>query len=211
MPVNEKQQSGEVLYQRAQYQIRGVSRWYWDHKDHAVMHFVQSHHATIVDIGCGEGIMLERLVRAFPDKTIVGIDFIEENVSICERSGLPAVQGDIYNLDLPNDYADVILLMEVIEHLTDPLAALAELRRVLRPGGLLVVVYPNDRFFLLARLLLLRLKEAHHDAGHVRLWSPRQMRGFLSDNGFDVTATRAIPFHFWPICLHGITVGSKPE
>jgi ubiquinone/menaquinone biosynthesis C-methylase UbiE len=211
MPVNEKQLSGEVLYQRAQYQIKGVSRWYWDYKDRSVMGFIQPNDMTILDIGCGEGIMLEKLGRSFPDRTITGIDFMEENVGICERCDLPAKQGDIYSLDLPDNYADVILLMEVIEHLKDPQAAVAQLHRVLKPGGRLIVVYPNDKFFLLTRLLLLRFKEAHHDPGHVRLWTPGQIRKFLSENGFAVVSARTIPLHFWPISLHGITVGVKPN
>jgi len=37
MPVNEKQSSGEVLYQRQQYQIQGLSHWYWDYKDDCIL------------------------------------------------------------------------------------------------------------------------------------------------------------------------------
>ena len=70
---------------------------------------------------------------------------MQENVAICESLQLPARWGDVYSLDVPDLSQDVVLFLEVIEHLSEPAIAIREIHRILRPGGRLVVLFPNDR------------------------------------------------------------------
>lgn len=208
MPVNEKQTIGEVLYQRAQYNKGGISRWYWDHKDSIVLEHV-ANPGTIVDLGCGEGILLEKLVKKFPNQNIVGIDFMKENVEICQKHLLPARQGDIYDLDLKDGSVDMVILMEVIEHLENASKAIKEIYRILRPNGKLIVIFPNDAFFYFARLMILKFKEAAYNPGHTRQWTHSDVNQLLLENGIKVVSARSIPFIFWPVCLHGIVLAKK--
>ena len=209
MPVNEKQSSGIVLYQRTQYQISGVSRWYWDYKDNFVIRALDGSGQNILDIGCGEGILLEKLSAQFPDRKIIGIDFMQENVDICKSFGLCAVRMDVYHLDLPDNSIDGVAFMEVIEHLADPELAIRELNRVLCAGGKLALVFPNDIVFKLARLMMLRFREMTNDYGHVKQWTHREVNFLLNNCGFDVISHKSIPFGFWPLSLHGVIVARK--
>lgn len=209
MPVTKFDQQQETIYQREQYAKGGIGRWHWDKRDQLALNLVRPTDLTIVDIGCGEGIILEKIHRLFPDRKVLGIDILPENVDICRRQGCNVKQGDVYNLPLSSESVDFVLLMEVIEHLEDSEIAIQEIHRVLVSGGRLVIVFPNDRVFKIARILTLRFQEAAYDPGHVRQWTPHDMRNLLNIQGFTSVFTRNIPFYLWPISLHSIMAAEK--
>jgi len=209
MPVTEFNQQQETIYQRDQYVKGGIGRWHWDKRDQLALNLVRPAHRTLVDIGCGEGITLEKMHRLFPDRKVLGIDILSENIDICRHHGCKVEQGDVYNLPLPSKSVDFVLFMEVIEHLEHHETAIQEIHRVLVPGGRLVIVFPNDRFFKIARILTLRFREAAYDPGHVRQWTPHEMRDFLNGQGFISTFSRNIPFYLWPVSLHCIMAVDK--
>ncbi|MEB3328037.1 MAG: class I SAM-dependent methyltransferase [Candidatus Sericytochromatia bacterium] len=99
--------------------------------------------ACIYDVGCGTGQNLEMLA-AFGEVT--GVDRSAEVGSLARARGWQVVQGDVVDLPLPADSADVMVAMDVLEHLDDDGRAARELFRVLRPGGLLVVTVPAFRW-----------------------------------------------------------------
>ena len=210
MPVSEKSSAQEPLYQRAQYAKGGIGRWYWDIRDEAALSLLDEGDKRIIDVGCGEGITLEKAVKRFPGSEVTGIDFLDENVEICRAHGLPVERGDVYALSFEDASADAVLFMEVIEHLERPEAALAEIARVLRPGGKVIIVFPNDAMFKFARLATLKFAEARYDPGHVRQWTPRAMRDELATCGFETYSLRAIPFLLWPVSLHCVVGARKP-
>ncbi len=209
MPVSEKHTSQEALLQRTQYAKGGLTQWYWDLRDAKVFSLLDRMDRRIIDLGCGEGVTLQKLVSKFPASEITGIDLIEENIAICRKHGLPVRKGDVYNLDVPDGSADVVLFLEVLEHLERPELALAEIHRILKPGGKLVVLFPNDSFFKLTRLLTFKFREAFYDPGHVKQWTPREVRKSLTRVGFVVFELKSIPFLIWPICLHCLVAARK--
>lgn len=208
MPVDYRMKEDEILYQRDQYEKGGLTRWYWDYRDEVTISHI-NHEQRILDIGCGEGITLERLIRRFPGRHIVGLDLLAENVAICKNHGLPVVQGDVYDLAFADSSLDCCLFMEVIEHLDQPERALCEIHRVLKTGGLLLIMFPNDLVFAFARLATLKIKEAFYDPGHVGKWSPRSIRDKLVKHGFEVIKQISLPFRFWLLSLHHLAVVRK--
>jgi len=99
-----------------------------------------------LDLGCGQGDLLVMLsARA---TSVTGIDYAEVMVQTAREnlSGIPNVEvlcapGEI--LPLPDHHVDAVVLADVIEHLVDPPQCLRECRRVLKPGGRLVITTPN--------------------------------------------------------------------
>ena len=209
MPVTGFNRQQETIYQRDQYAKGGIGRWHWDKRDQLALNLVRSTDRTLVDVGCGEGITLEKMHRLFPDRKVFGIDSLAENIDICSNHGCSVEQGDVYSLPLPSKSVDFVLFMEVIEHLDHPETAIQEIHRVLVPGGRLVIVFPNDSFFKMARILTLRFREAAYDPGHVRQWTPHDMREFLNGQGFIFTFSRNIPLYFWLMSLHCIMTADK--
>src|SRR5437868_2953851 len=93
-----------------------------------------------LDLGCGAGLNLDHLAKyAEP----VGTDFSEEALRFCLARGHKRLcKADAAELPFRDRQFDIITALDVIEHLDDDLTALVELRRTLRPGGLLIISVP---------------------------------------------------------------------
>lgn len=105
----------------------------------------------MVELDSGLGTNL-RLLMAH--NRVLGVEGLGEAVQRWRALGVPAWQADL-DQPLPDHSADWLLCLDVLEHLTDPLAALREGVRLLRPGGLVLVNRPNY-FDWRGRLRLLR-------------------------------------------------------
>lgn len=211
MPVNyaESVKAGETLYQRDQYAKGGLGVLYWDYRDKIILSGIQKDAQVILDVGCGEGITLEKICKAFPGREVTGLDVMDDNIAICQKHGLPVCKGDVYRLDMPDSSVDCCIFSEVIEHLNDSRSALLEIRRVLRPGGRVIIVFPNDFMFKISRIMTGMLKEAFYNPGHVKQWTPGEMCQILTSMGFSVITSYSLPFAFWPICLHQVVTAEK--
>lgn len=209
MPVDPGYHGYPPLIQRDQYAKGGLGRWYWDFRDKIILDFIRSEDQDILDLGCGEGITLERLIKHFPGRNIQGIDILPENVAICETLQLPARLGDVYALDCQDSSQDVVLFLEVLEHLPEPEIAIREINRILRPGGRVLILFPNDRMFFFSRLITCRFREAFYDPGHVRQWTIADVTRLVSSSGFQLVDFKVMPFYFWGISLHGLVVAVK--
>ncbi len=129
----------------------------------------------ILDVGCGTGTMLTYLARF---GNAEGVDIDPEAVGYCHDRGLNQVRQSAAD-SLPFDDAtfELVTALDVIEHIDDDLGALREVRRVLRPGGRLLLTVPAYRF-LWGRQDEINL--------HKRRYVSRQVRKRLQSAGFDV-------------------------
>lgn len=100
---------------------------------------------SLLDVGCGPGTLTIDLARHVAPGRVVGLDSSEEVLhGARERAreagvGVEFVAGDVYHLDVPDDSFDVVHAHQLLQHLSDPVAALREMRRVARPGGIVAV------------------------------------------------------------------------
>jgi SAM-dependent methyltransferase len=98
--------------------------------------------AEILDVGTSTGTNL-RLLRDLGFTRITGVDKSPEAIRFCAAKELGEVRlGDVCALPFANQWFDLILATDVIEHVEDDLSALRELRRVLKPGGSLLLTVP---------------------------------------------------------------------
>lgn len=104
---------------------------------------------TVLDLGCGPGTDLVALAEAAGAAgAVIGVDHDEAMVEAArartaDRPVVDVRQGDVHDLPLPDAGADRARTDRVLQHVADPARALGEIRRVLRPGGRLVMGEPD--------------------------------------------------------------------
>jgi SAM-dependent methyltransferase len=101
-------------------------------------------HATILDLGCSSGYLLEDLHAAQPQATLIGIDLVGAGLRRAHAHVPEArlLQADAGALPLADASVDAVLSANLLEHVADDTRVLRELRRVLRPGASAILVVP---------------------------------------------------------------------
>ncbi len=104
---------------------------------------------SVLDVGCGPGTITRDVARLVEPGHVTGVDNVDEPLAIArsETEGIPNAsfdRGDVHALPYGDDSFDVVHAHQVLQHLTDPVSALKEMRRVCRPGG---VVAARDADF----------------------------------------------------------------
>ncbi|MGW7298293.1 methyltransferase domain-containing protein [Streptomyces sp. NPDC054829] len=171
--------------------------------------------STILDIGCGDGSAAAVAAPLLKGHRIIGVDWSQDALRRARtRLALTPVRGELTGGGLPfkDESADAVLFSEVVEHLVDPDAALDEIRRVLRPGGHLMLSTPNlaawyNRALLLAgvqpvfsevSLRAIHGRPGKEVVGHLRLYTARALKEFVAASGFEVVRLAGAPFHGVP-------------
>jgi ubiquinone/menaquinone biosynthesis C-methylase UbiE len=149
----------------------------------------------VLDVGCGEGWFASELARA--EVEVVGVDVTEEPL---RRARARDAELDVRLMDpdgpwpLQDASVDAVWAGETIEHVADTAGWLSEARRVLRPGGRLLLSTPaHGRLRVLWLALSRRAFEAHFDplADHLRFYSRPALIRLLGELGFQEVSVRA--------------------
>ncbi|MBK8293989.1 MAG: class I SAM-dependent methyltransferase [Solirubrobacterales bacterium] len=180
----EKFQTGNPVVRRL------IDRFY-----HRISHEISGLAPTaVLDAGCGEGESLERLARYLPDQ-VSGVDLNPESVEFT-RKRIPEGDfqvADILDLPFPDDSFDLVFCLEVLEHIPEPWAAVAELARVCR--GDIVISVPSEPWFRLGSLARGKyLEDWGNHPEHINHWNPRSLREFLAEQVDVVTVARSTPW-----------------
>jgi 2-polyprenyl-3-methyl-5-hydroxy-6-metoxy-1,4-benzoquinol methylase len=165
----------------------------------------------VLDLGCRDGA----LTRAYLDgNEVVGFDADREALAAAARLGIETHWADLDQpLEAPDAGFDVVVAGELLEHLRDPQALVAEIRRVLRPGGTLVASVPNA-YRLKGRLRFLFGRPPELDPTHLQMFSAADVRTLLSgleDPQLHFVAGRLVPLHPRLFANDIVFAGRKPR
>ena len=191
-------------YERSMWPIRFIERRRLEIIRTMIGH---SRGLDIAEVGSGGGHVL----RMFPDARLTAIDvsgvFLETAKKNLRGYDVRFLKGELGALSLPAASFDRVICTETLEHTVDPVAVLAEIRRVVRPGGVAVITVPNDRLIRRmkdavrrtpARLGLARRVSWGGDEYHLHVWSPAELEALLAPH-FQVLERAAAPFDRVPI------------
>lgn len=157
----------------------------------------------ILDVGCGNGRFLG-LLRDFgcPDWRLVGIDFDEEVLEECRRAGFEVHASRMEEFREGEGNFDAVIMLQLIEHVEDPVAICRRVYALLRPGGSFIVETPNlgglDYAWFRGRWW-----GHYHFPRHWNLFSTGALHRMLEDQGFEIAGSEyLISTSAWTISLH---------
>jgi ubiquinone/menaquinone biosynthesis C-methylase UbiE len=159
--------------------------------------FTQADPASLLDVGCGEGVLTHEWARRLGERRVVGIDLDDPLLHAeWEKRAAPNLTYQVMkaeNLPFADREFDVATAIEVLEHVPDPEHTVAEMARV--AGGHLLVSVPREplwRGLNMARGAY--VKDLGNTPGHLNHWSKRSFVRLLSRHGTVVQARSPFPW-----------------
>jgi 2-polyprenyl-3-methyl-5-hydroxy-6-metoxy-1,4-benzoquinol methylase len=170
-----------------------VKRWLEARRVRRLLAMVSAPEPRCLDIGCGDGAFLEVLHRAgIPRRRLAGVDLSAELVAGLRTRGFEAHAGRVEELPLENGAYDLVLMLQTIEHVEDPVAVFAAVRRLLAPGGILLCETPNVRS-LDARLFRRRYWSGYHFPRHWHLFHAESLARLARRAGLEPVRIETYP------------------
>lgn len=181
-------------------------------------------HTAVIDIGAGQGRHSFEMFRRGAD--VIAFDQSESDMAdvgemfdammaegqVPSSAKARAEVGDALHLPYGDNSFDAVLMSEILEHIPSDEAAIAEMARVLRPGGMAAVTVP--RYW--PEKVCWALSDDYHEVegGHVRIYKASELAGKLRSAGLEVTGTdHAHALHapyWWLKCAVGVENNSNP-
>ena len=176
--------------------VEALIRFFRCCRSQFIRRYAQCSTGRILDIGCGRGVMLADLKKK-------GWDCYGTEQSDIVGDPLYAYNGikiktisDIKSCEYSKNFFDCVSLWHVLEHLADPVGTLQEIRRILKPGGILVIEVPNFSSWQ-SRLGLWRWIYLEVPR-HLYHFSMRSLIGLLEKNGFQCLRVSTFSLEFGP-------------
>jgi SAM-dependent methyltransferase len=148
----------------------------------------------ILEVGCGEGMMFDGTPT-----TPIQMDVSMTRVERARGKARYLICADGYELPFADASFRLVLLIAVLEHTSEPWRLLREARRVLKPGGRVLIVVPNDITMSIGRVLLLKWPPRYPD--HLTFTTPGRMQRWMS-GGFRVRDAFPMPFRMLPFAFN---------
>lgn len=152
---------------------------------------IKKKNLTILDYGCGVGRYIWEIIKINPKSKIFGLDISSTAIKIAKKK-LPgvffSVQNDDKKFPIKNESVDLILAMDVLEHIFDVQKIIHEFNRVLKPGGQIFITTPY--YGLIKNLIIVFFGfDTVFDptGGHIRFFSKKSLLSLLAKNGIEVS------------------------
>lgn len=174
----------------------------------------QRSYPVVVDVGCGQGRSFRMLKILFRPTRLVGIEFEEEHIQLAKRRSerdrvkVDFLRNDCASIELPDASADLVLCHQTFHHLVQQEKALAEFRRILKPGGLLLFSESTRAYIhsWIIRLLFAHPMDVQRTAD--------EYIAMVRDHGFEMGETNiSFPYLWWSRWDFGVLerLGIRPK
>jgi len=175
-------------------QIENMARleddhWWFRERRHLIARAIAGRTPSrALDIGAGAGGNTRVLRSAGWEST--ALEFSDAGVELARARGLDVVQGDARQIPFPDDHFGLVLAYDVLEHIEEDEQVVAEMARVLQPGGRALIAVPAD----------MRLWSAHDEAiGHVRRYTRDSLVALFDNDSFRIDEVRS-----WNVLLRPV-------
>lgn len=154
---------------------------------------------SIVEVGAGEGRITQHLREVFPSASVSGLDLPDEELAAeWETLDVPMFFGDVTRLPFADKSIDVVVGLEMLEHVPNPERALDEIARVVRHTAVLSV--PREPIWRIGNMVRGRyLRDLGNTPGHLNHWSARSFGSFLETRFEVVDTARPLPWTMYRV------------
>ena len=165
---------------------------YYSQSRPEMLRFIPPSTGRLMDIGCSEGWFGAAVKKALPNCETWGVEANAEAAAEAATRNDKVLHGLIGEVEgAPESYFDVVTMNDVLEHIPYSEPVLAVVKRLLRPGGRLVLSLPNVRYYLNVRDLVFRKDWEYQDYGildrtHFRFFTQKSAARLLTENGYRV-------------------------
>lgn len=135
---------------------------------------------NLLEVGSGEGFFLDQAKAQ--NWNVFGTEFIDRFIDRCRERGIVMHKGKLDLSNYKEESMDIIIWIEVIEHINDPVEELKKFRTLLRPGGIVYLTTPN--FNSISRLVLKEKLNVISYPNHVAYYTPSTLEYLFTHNGF---------------------------
>jgi len=167
-----------------------------------MLEFLPQNPQRLLDIGCGGGDF-GALVKKTYNNEVWGVDLSKKAIERAKAQIDHAILGEFSsNIDLPDNYFDVITFNDSLEHFPDPLPALELCKKKLAPGGVIVCSLPNVRYIDNVIHFLVDMDWKYTECGildytHLRFFTKKSMERLFINAGYKVLSVTGIKRHYW--------------
>lgn len=160
----------------------------------------------VLEIGCGTGDTLSYLRQQGRCDWVGGVELASAAAAEARSKLDLLIEGNVETLALPfeDGSLDVILCLDILEHLVDPWGTVRKLDKALKPGGLLIASIPNARHFRLVFPLLFQGKWRYSEAG---ILDRTHLRFFVRESALELMGSSGLQVE--KVCATGLEKGSK--
>lgn len=142
----------------------------------------------ILDVGCSNGAFLKAAERR--GWSAEGLELETSSYQVALQNGLHVRNEDLVSCAFPDQAFDIVTMWQLIEHLSAPREFITEIKRILRPGGLLVISTPNVQS--IAWKLLREQWGAVEPEVHLHLFTVKSLKYLIQDVGFETKAIETL-------------------
>jgi SAM-dependent methyltransferase len=156
-----------------------------------VKRFCPLDRAVIMEIGCSSGYLIRDLVKSFPKAVIIGSDVVKEPLYRLARNlpGIPLIRFDLLQCPLPDESVDVLVMLNVLEHIENDVGALQKAFKLMKRGGHLIIEVPAGP----------SLYDAYDaELHHFRRYAASELQNRLTIVGFKVCRISHLGFILFP-------------
>jgi SAM-dependent methyltransferase len=182
--LNSNPTKGEISYE-------DKSRDYFENIRYEILPLLPKHVNSIFEIGCGSGQTLSYLKSTGRCDWVGGMEIFPAAAQAARGKLDFVLEGNIEKVSLPfeESYFDIVLCLDVLEHLLDPSSVIKQLHTLLKPGGILICSIPNVRHFSVSIPLLFLGQWNYSDHG---ILDKTHLRFFTRKSAIDLVASSGL-------------------
>lgn len=161
----------------------------------------------LLEVGCSTGsLLLEAKAQGWDT---FGAEISRRSAEYgINKHGLNIFIGDLIQANFPDEYFDVVLFIQTLEHLPDPNAHIKECQRILRKGGVVFISVPN---FSGLTTTFLKSRYYYVESRHLFYFTPHTLRMVLENNGFSISKLKTMGLDFFNMLFGNILNVSQSQ